>query len=85
MKKALTTGLARLQPGPSRIWHREYWDRYIRDHAHYANVVEYIHENPVKAGLVTRPEDWKWSSAGLATLQRGPLVQAGPDPGEPSR
>lgn len=83
-----TAGLAGLQPGPSRIWHREYWDRYIRDDAHYANVVEYIHMNPMKAGLVARPEDWKWSSAGLATLPasglRGSSEQAGLEPGEPS-
>lgn len=67
--------LAGRQPGTSSttIWHREYWDRYIRDHAHYVNVVKYIHENPVKAGLVSKAEDWKWSSGftGLATLQRG--------------
>ncbi|MEK6570800.1 MAG: transposase [Bacteroidota bacterium] len=25
--------------------------------------VDYIHENPVRAGLVQRPEDWKFSSA----------------------
>jgi hypothetical protein len=24
--------------------------------------VEYIHLNPVKAGLASRPEDWSWSS-----------------------
>lgn len=48
---------------PTRVWHREYWDRYIRDHAHFATVVRYIHENPVKAGLVKKAEDWKWSSA----------------------
>jgi hypothetical protein len=24
--------------------------------------VEYIHLNPVKAGLVRRPDNWKWSS-----------------------
>jgi hypothetical protein len=23
---------------------------------------EYIHMNPVRAGLVSRPQDWKWSS-----------------------
>lgn len=48
---------------PTRVWHREYWDRYIRDHAHFATVVRYIHENPVKAGLVTQVQHWKWSSA----------------------
>jgi len=26
--------------------------------------IEYIHFNPVKAGLVTEPEDWRYSSAG---------------------
>ena len=44
------------------LWQREYWDRYIRDENHFIKAVEYIHQNPVKAGLVSKPEDWKWSS-----------------------
>jgi len=28
----------------------------------YNDKAEYIHGNPVTAGLVERPEDWKWSS-----------------------
>ena len=48
---------------PPRIWHREYWDRFIRDARHFQNAVDYIHQNPVKAGLVAKPEDWTWSSA----------------------
>jgi REP element-mobilizing transposase RayT len=97
-----TAGLAGLQPGsvnaarlepsepsvkPDPIWHREYWDRYIRDHAHYVNTVKYIHENPVKAKLVAKAGEWKWSSAfdaGLATLQRGSANTARLEPGEPS-
>ena len=47
----------------SPIWHREYWDRYIRDRAHFERAVEYIHLNPVKAGLVAAAERWRWSSA----------------------
>ena len=27
-------------------------------------MIEYIHGNPVRRGLVVNPEDWKWSSAG---------------------
>jgi putative transposase len=46
-----------------RVWNREYWDRYIRDPEHFAATVSYIHDNPVKAGLVQRPEEWLWSSA----------------------
>lgn len=49
-------------PGP-RLWMRDYWDRYIRDEAHFRAVVNYVHENPVKAGLVKTPEEWRWSSA----------------------
>ena len=26
-------------------------------------MVDYIHGNPVRRGLVARPEDWQWSSA----------------------
>jgi len=46
------------------LWQREYWDRFIRDEQHYQRAVAYVHENPVKAGLVSRAEDWPWSSAG---------------------
>jgi len=45
------------------VWHREYWDRYIRGERHFKRAVEYIHLNPVKAGLVGRAESWRWSSA----------------------
>jgi REP element-mobilizing transposase RayT len=50
--------------GPSApVWHREYWDRYIRDQGHLEQAVEYIHLNPVKAGLTITAESWRWSSA----------------------
>jgi type I restriction enzyme R subunit/putative DNA methylase len=55
-------------PGPRRVWHREYWDRFIRDENHFLAAREYIHDNPVKAGLVERAEDWPWSSASLGPL-----------------
>ena len=44
------------------FWHREYYDRFIRDGDHYERVLNYIHMNPVKAGLSAKPEDWQWSS-----------------------
>jgi len=46
-----------------RFWQDEYWDRFIRSNEHYQRVVEYIHNNPVKAGLIKRQEDWEFSSA----------------------
>ncbi len=45
------------------FWQADYFDRYIRNEAHWQRVVAYIHENPVKAGLVGRAEEWVWSSA----------------------
>ena len=45
------------------VWHREYWDRYIRDRRHFEQAVEYIHLNPVKAGLVATTDKWRCSSA----------------------
>ena len=44
------------------FWMREYWDRYIRNEEHFNNVINYFHNNPVKAKLCKRKEDWKWSS-----------------------
>ena len=55
------------------VWHREYWDRFIRDRRHLEQAVEYIHLNPVKAGLVATAESWLWSSAywGNVALLKG--------------
>jgi len=52
------------------VWHRDYWDRFIRDEQHFQSVRRYIHDNPVRAGLVSRPEDWNWSSARLSSDSR---------------
>ena len=46
-----------------QVWQREYWDRYIRNEKHFEIVKSYIEMNPVKAGLVLKPEEWLWSSA----------------------
>lgn len=54
------------------FWDRDDFDRYIRDDAHRAAVVRYIERNPVKAGLVVRPEDWPFGSARLRTTGADP-------------
>jgi putative transposase len=71
-------GARRSQDQKSRgIWMRDYWDRYIRDEKHFDAAVEYIHMNPVKAGLVEKAEDWYWSSAG-GWGKEAELVLGGP-------
>jgi putative transposase len=48
-----------------QVWHREYFDRYMRDDDHVSATIFYVENNPVDAGLVDRAELWKWSSARL--------------------
>ena len=63
------------KPILSPVFHREYFDRYIRDEKHFQNVVAYIHRNPVKAGLTYRSENWKWSSASKERNQIPPELR----------
>ncbi len=53
----------RLLEQTGQFWQREPFDRFIRDEHHFQAVVRYIENNPVKAGLCEKPEDWEWSSA----------------------
>ena len=50
-------------------------DRAPRTVKEYSEKVEYIHLNPVKAGLVPRPQDWQWSSvneySGMSATEQG--------------
>jgi REP element-mobilizing transposase RayT len=60
-----------------------FFDRALRTVNEYNEKVEYIHWNPVKAGLVKRPEDWKWSSLRDYTGSvQAPLGKRGPLPVE---
>jgi putative DNA methylase len=45
------------------FWASEYFDRAIRDDAHFHTAQAYIANNPVKAGLCAAPEDWPFGSA----------------------
>ena len=44
------------------FWQPRFFDRAIRTVKEYYAKVEYIHLNPLRAGLVKRAEDWPWSS-----------------------
>ncbi len=45
------------------LWQQEYFDRTARNSEDFGRMRRYIEWNPVKAGLVARPEDYRWSSA----------------------
>lgn len=45
------------------FWQDESYDHWARDEAELARIVTYTESDPVRCGLVARPEDWRWSSA----------------------
>ena len=44
------------------FWQAHYYDFNISTHEKFVEKLRYIHRNPVRRGLVAKPEDWKWSS-----------------------
>ena len=46
-----------------QFWQPESFDRYIRNADHFAKVIAYIENNPVKAHLCSKPEEWPYGSA----------------------
>lgn len=42
------------------IWERGFFDHVIRNAESYAEKWEYVRQNPVRAGLVERAEDWPY-------------------------
>jgi len=46
-----------------QFWQQESFDHWPRDDHEFFRIIQYIENNPVKAGLVRSPEEWKWSSA----------------------
>jgi putative transposase len=44
------------------FWQAHYYDFNVPSHKKFVEKLRYIHRNPVRRGLVARPEDWKWSS-----------------------
>jgi REP element-mobilizing transposase RayT len=43
------------------FWEQESYDHVVRDDAEFRRIVNYVLNNPVKAGLVKDWRQWKWS------------------------
>ena len=50
------------RPG-ERFWHAESYDHWVRGDEQFRKIARYIEQNPVEAGLVRSPEDYRYSSA----------------------
>ena len=58
--KAIKLSVARRYGG--RFWQERYYDFNVWSRKKHEEKRHYIHFNPVRRGLVERPEDWPWSS-----------------------
>jgi putative transposase len=45
-----------------KFWQDRYYDSSVYGEKARSEVIRYIHRNPVARGLVTKPEQWPWSS-----------------------
>lgn len=70
IKRTFSTGLpaspnrseSKARKREKGIWQRRFWEHHIRDAGDLAAHVRHCWLNPVRHGLVKRPEDWPYSS-----------------------
>ena len=62
IKTSSTILINRRRAESGELWQARFFDRALRTVGEYNEKVDYIHPNPVQAGLVRCPEDWRWSS-----------------------
>lgn len=58
------------------VYQGRFRDVSVGDERHLLMLLRYVEANPVRAGLVTRAEDWMWSSVGqhcLSELASSPV------------
>jgi len=60
------------------FWQDESYDHWVRDETEFHRTIHYIEQNPVKAGLCKKANEWRWSSAHLRTKYDWPAGQAFP-------
>jgi putative transposase len=51
-------------PGPdeTRVWQKRFYDFNVWSERKHIEKLRYMHRNPVKRGLVEKPDHWVWSS-----------------------
>jgi REP element-mobilizing transposase RayT len=57
------------------FWRYESYDHLVRNREEFARIQRYIEHNPVRAGLVQKEGEYRWSSAALGATWRSPADQ----------
>ena len=66
------------------MWGHRYFARAVKDQREYFFIMDYIDQNPVKAGLALNPEEWKASGAFYKFRNIQGLVDFSPTDRQPS-
>jgi putative transposase len=73
VKRVSSLRINRLRRTHGPRWQHQFWDRFVRHAREFTERLEYMHMNPVRRGLVEKPDQWRWSSYNNFSLD--PSVQ----------
>lgn len=62
IKGSFARKINKIENKEGKIWQKGFYDECIQDNLKLLQKLEYIHNNPVKANLVTSPEEYIYSS-----------------------
>ena len=51
----------RFSPAATTLWQREFFDHILRSDESYSQKWNYVRDNPVRAGLASTADEWKYA------------------------
>jgi REP element-mobilizing transposase RayT len=60
LKGTSARSVNKLSGASGPVWQEESFDHVLRSQESFAKKLEYLRQNPVRRGLVKKPEDYKW-------------------------
>ena len=73
-KKIMTLRINARRGSRGPLWQHQFWDRFARNEKELGERLDYMHLNPVRRGLVKRPEDWRWSNCNNFALDKATVA-----------
>jgi REP element-mobilizing transposase RayT len=73
-KKIMTLRINARRGAQGPLWQHQFWDRFVRHERELNERLDYMHLNPVRKGLVKKPEDWRWSSYNNFALDKATVT-----------
>ncbi|HWE03938.1 MAG TPA: transposase [Tepidisphaeraceae bacterium] len=73
-------GEYRCRVGYGSVYQGRYKSFPTEDDAHFTTVARYVERNPLRAAMVARAEQWRWSSLGQKATEEAPLIPLTPWP-----